>query len=116
MTNKIYSFMGLARKADKLAFGYETCERLLKKGKVKLIIVAKDASLNTKKKYENACFHRNVEIRMFGTKELLGKFIGKRISSVGVILDIGFSNNLIKMIDNENNAYGGEDIDKKKSL
>ena len=53
---------------------------------------------------------------MFGTKELLGKFIGKRISSVVAILDIGFSNNLMKMIDNENNAYGGEDIDKKKSL
>lgn len=116
MAYRIYSFIGLARRANKLIYGDETCERLLKSGKVKLIIVAGNASLNTKKKYENACFHRNVEIRMFGTKELLGKFIGKRISSVVAILDIGFSNNLMKMIDNENNAYGGEDIDKKKSL
>ena len=38
MTNKIYSFMGLARKADKLAFGYETCERLLKKAKLNWLL------------------------------------------------------------------------------
>lgn len=116
MTNKIYSFIGLARKANKLISGDETCEKLLKAGKVKLIIVAEDASLNTKKKYENACFHRNVEIRTLGTKELLGKSIGKGINSVLAVLDKGFSNNLIKLIDHENNAYGGGDIDKKKSL
>ncbi|AUG58032.1 putative ribosomal protein YlxQ [Acetivibrio saccincola] len=108
--------MGLARKANKLVSGDETCERLLKSGKVKLIVVAEDASFNTKKKYENACFHRRVEMRIFGTKELLGKFIGKGITSVVAILDKGFSNNLLKMIDDENNACGGEDIDKKKSL
>ena len=116
MTNRIYSFMGLARKANKLVSGDETCERLLKSGKVKLIVVAEDASFNTKKKYKNACFHRRVEMRIFGTKELLGKFIGKGITSVVAILDKGFSNNLLKMIDDENNACGGEDIDKKKSL
>ncbi|HHX18796.1 MAG TPA: 50S ribosomal protein L7ae [Clostridium sp.] len=116
MTNKIYSFIGLARKANKLVSGDETCERFLKAGKVKLIIVARDASLNTKKKYKNACSHRDVQIRIFGTKELLGKFIGKGTNSVIAILDKGFSDNLTKMLDNENNACGGEDIDKKKSL
>lgn len=116
MTNKIYSFIGLARKANKLTSGDETCERLLKAGKVKLIIVAEDASLNTKKKYNDACSYRSIQMKIFGTKELLGRFIGKEISSVLAVLDKGFSNNLIKKIDNENNACGGEDIDKKKSL
>jgi len=44
LENRIYSFLGLARKANKLAAGYESCERLLKAGKAELVIVAEDAS------------------------------------------------------------------------
>ncbi|MDQ2086897.1 ribosomal L7Ae/L30e/S12e/Gadd45 family protein [Herbivorax sp. ANBcel31] len=116
MANRVYSFLGMAKKANKLTSGDETCEKLLKAGKVKLIVVARDASFNTKKKYNDACLHKSVDMRIFGAKELLGKFIGKGINSVVAILDKGFSNNLIRMIDDENNACGGEDIDKKKSL
>ncbi|TYQ13041.1 UNVERIFIED_CONTAM: ribosomal protein L7Ae-like RNA K-turn-binding protein [Acetivibrio alkalicellulosi] len=116
MTDKVYSFLGLARKANKLVSGDETCERFLNTGKVKLIIVAEDASDNTKKKFNDACKYRNIHIRFFGTKELLGKYIGKGINSVLAILDKGFSIRLMEMLDNENIVCGGEYIDKKKSL
>ncbi|HOM01218.1 MAG TPA: ribosomal L7Ae/L30e/S12e/Gadd45 family protein [Acetivibrio sp.] len=116
MTERIYSFLGLARKANKLVSGYESCERLLKAGKVSLIIVAEDASLSTKEKFINACNYRSVDIKIFGKKELLGKFIGKDIRSVIAILDKGFANRTIQMIDEAKIGCGGEAIGKKESL
>ncbi|MFZ5989834.1 MAG: L7Ae/L30e/S12e/Gadd45 family ribosomal protein [Bacillota bacterium] len=112
MTDRIYSFLGLARKANKLVSGEETCERALKAGKVSLIIVTGDAAQNTKKKFMDACKYRSIYIRIFGDKETIGKFIGKDVRSVLAILDKGFSNRLIEMIDNTIIGRGGEFIDK----
>lgn len=117
MTDKIYSFLGLATKARKLIAGDETCERALKRSLVSLVIVADDASHNTKKKFTDACNYRNIEIRIFGQKDMLGKFTGKNIRSVVAILDKSFSKRLKEMIDlSVNNGCGGENIDKKKSI
>ena len=112
MTDKLYSFLGLATKARKLVTGDETCERALKGPGVCLVIVADDASDNTKKKFIDACKFRNIEIRIFGKKDLLGKFTGKNIRSVVAILDKSFSKKLMEMIDcSVNNGCGGENID-----
>ncbi|ABN52224.1 MAG TPA: 50S ribosomal protein L7ae [Hungateiclostridium thermocellum] len=116
LENRIYSFLGLARKANKLAAGYESCERLLKAGKAELVIVAEDASQNTKKKFIDACNYRKVDIRIFGKKELLGKFIGKDIRSVIAVLDRGFAKRTIELIDEAKIGCGGEAIGKKESL
>ena len=100
MSERIYSFLGLARKANKLVSGDETCERAIKAGKVSLVIVAEDASLNTKK-FTDACSYNNINIRIFGKKELLGKFIGKNLRSVIAIQELGFSERIMQMIDDE---------------
>ncbi len=98
MVERIYSFLGIATKAGKLISGEETCERMLKFGKVYLVIVAEDASDNTKRKFTNMCDYRKVDIRYFGSKEMLGKFTGKKIRSVIAITDRGFAGQLKKMI------------------
>lgn len=116
MVDRIYSFLGLARKANKLVSGDETCERAIKAGKVSLVIVAEDASQSTMKKFTDACNYRNIDIRIFGKKEFLGKFTGKNIRSVIAIQEKGFSDRLIKMIDDANIGCGGDYIDKNESI
>jgi ribosomal protein L7Ae-like RNA K-turn-binding protein len=116
MSERIYSFLGLVRKANKLVSGEETCERAIKAGRVSLVIVAEDASANTKKKFADACSYNNINIRIFGKKELLGKFIGKDIRSVIAIQELGFSERIMQMIDDEKIGCGGESIDKKKGI
>ena len=110
MTDRIYSFLGLATKAGKLISGDDTCEKALKAGKAKLVIISGDASHNTQKKFSDMCSYRNVELRVYGVKDELGKYIGKGTRSVVAILDREFSNRLIEMIDNK--EYGGERIGK----
>ena len=47
--DKIYSFLGLATRAGKIVSGDDSTLLELKKGNIKLVIVANDASDNTKK-------------------------------------------------------------------
>lgn len=107
MTSKVYSFLGLAVKARMLVSGDETCEKAVKSGKVHLVIVSEDASENTKKKFSDICKYRNIQLRIFGEKELLGRYTGKEIRSVLALLDKGFGNRLVELIDDYKSELGG---------
>ena len=51
--DKIYSFLGLATRAGKIVSGDDSTLLELKKGNIKLVIVANDASDNTKKLFKD---------------------------------------------------------------
>jgi len=116
MTNKVYSFLGLAARAGKLLSGEDTCERSIKAGKVHLVIVAENSSDNTKKKFSNICKYRGVGMRFFGEKELIGKYTGKDVRSVVAILEKEFAKHLVEMIDGLSSINGGEKNGKSKSI
>lgn len=98
MTDKTYSFIGLANKAGKLVSGEVKCEKNVKSGKALLVIVACDASENTRKKFEDACIYRKLPFYRFGRKEMLGKLLGKSEVSVITITDNHFTQKLIELI------------------
>ena len=52
-TDKIVSMIGLAKRAGKLVSGEFSTEQAVKKGLVRLVIVAGDASDNTKKLFSD---------------------------------------------------------------
>ena len=112
MIERIYSFLGLAARARKLISGDETCERTIRLEKARLVIVSEDASDNTKKKFADMCNYRNVELRVFGLKQSLGKYTGKEIRSVIAITDTGFAERLKEMIDSNGLEHGGVRIGK----
>lgn len=116
MTNRIYSFLGLATKAGKVKSGEETCERAIKSGKVYLVIVADGASANTKKKFSDMCEYRDIEIRFFGEKEFLGRYTGKEMRTVITICEQGFAKRLIELIDCKDGENGGEQVGKSQSI
>jgi ribosomal protein L7Ae-like RNA K-turn-binding protein len=99
MTDRIYSFLGLATKAGKLVSGDAACEKAIKSGSAALVIIAGDAAGNTRKKFIDMCDYREVNFRLFGEKELIGRYTGKEIRSVTAILDRGFTKRLMEMVD-----------------
>jgi len=107
MTERIYSFLGLATKAGKIISGEGSCEKALKSGRVYLVVVSQDASDNTKKKFKDVCSYRNIDIRFFGEKEELGRHIGKEIRSVIAVADNGFAEHIRELIDNRDIEHGG---------
>lgn len=98
MNEKVYSMIGLAQKAGKLVSGDEICEVTIKSKKCFLVIIAKDASDRTKKKYNDICQYRNIKVLEFGEKEKLGSQIGKGIRSVVALKDVNFANKIEELI------------------
>lgn len=107
--NKIFSFLGLAKRSGNLVSGDDTTLMELKKNKIKLVILATDASENTKKTFKDKSSFRNVKCIEFGTKEELGKSIGKSNRAVIGIKDESFANKIKELL-------GGESFVKDKSL
>ena len=66
------------------------------------MIVAKDASDNTKKLFDQKCNY-GIPYYEYGTKDELGKYSGNEMRTSIAILDEGFGNQIIKCMSvNEN--------------
>ena len=107
MVEPIYLFLGIAKKASKLVSGEGNCEKTLKSGKTRLVIVAEDSSDNTKKKFYDMCKYRGIAIEYFGSKENLGRYLGKGDIAVLCIIDDGIAKKLQQMIGNLSLKPGG---------
>ena len=81
---------------------YVNPEKEVKSGRAYLVIVADDASDNTKKKFQNMCDFYQVPIYFYKDKETLGHAMGKEFRASLVILDEGFAKGIRKHIDTEN--------------
>ena len=102
--DKILSLIGLATKAGKTVSGEFMTERETKTGKAFLVIVAQDASDNTKKRFQNMCDFYQVPICFYGDKDTLGHAMGREFRASLAILDEGFAKGIRKHLDTEENT------------
>ena len=91
MQDKILSMVGMATKAGKTQSGEFLAEAAVKERKAKLVIVATDASDNTKKLFHDKCSFYHVPIFEYATKDELGKRAGKASRATIAIIDSGFA-------------------------
>ncbi len=94
--DKVLSLLGLAQKAGRIKSGAFATTDAVKSGKAWLVIVAKDASDNTKKEFTNMCAFYEVPYWEYGTKDDLGRAIGKDERSSVAVCDEGFAHSLGK--------------------
>lgn len=97
MKNKALSYIGLATRAGKTASGEFSTEKSVKSGKAFLVVVAEDASDNTRKKFRNSCMFYNVPFCILGTKEELGASTGKELRASLAVLDEGLAKAILKV-------------------
>ena len=95
---KIHSYIGLAMRAGKVVSGDDTTLKELKKGRVYLVIVAEDASDNTKKLFKDKSTYRKVDQILFSTKVELGLSIGKSPRAVLGIKDKSLSQKILELM------------------
>ena len=97
--NKALSLISLATKAGKTASGEFCTEKEVKSGKAELVIVAEDASDNTKQKFKNMCEFYEVPIYFYGDKDTLGHAMGKEFRASLAVTDAGFAKGIRKHLD-----------------
>jgi ribosomal protein L7Ae-like RNA K-turn-binding protein len=91
-------------KAGRTASGEFCTEKEVKSGNAELVIVAGDASDNTKKKFKNMCDYYHVPVCFYGDKDTLGHAMGKQFRASLAILDEGFAKGIRKHIETEENT------------
>ena len=99
--DKILSLVGLATRAGKTASGEFCTEKEIKTGRAALVMVAGDASDNTKKKFRNMCEYYEVPICFYADKDTLGHAMGKEFRASLAVLDTGFAKGIMKHLDTE---------------
>ncbi len=97
INNKILGLMGLAARARKVCFGADSVELQVKKKKVYLMIVAKDASDRTKDKFRNISYEYDIPIIIEGEIEILSKAIGKSNKAIIGIEDSHLASEIQKI-------------------
>ena len=97
INNKILGLMGLAARARKICFGADSVELQVKKKKVYLMIVAKDASDRTKDKFRNISYEYDIPIIIEGEIEILSKAIGKSNKAIIGIEDSHLASEIQKI-------------------
>ena len=102
--SKALSLISLAAKAGKTVSGEFCTEKEVKTGRAALVIVAGDASDNTKKKFKNMCDFYEVPVYFYKDKDTLGHAMGKEFRASLAVLDEGFAKGIRKHMDTEDNT------------
>ncbi|MCD8301009.1 MAG: ribosomal L7Ae/L30e/S12e/Gadd45 family protein [Clostridiales bacterium] len=108
--DRILSGLSLAQKAGRVSSGEFETQKAVREGSAHLVIVAKDASDNTKHKMQNMTDHYRVPLYFYSDKESLGRAIGREYRSMAAVCDEGFAasmeRKLIEINRGGRNEYG----------
>ncbi len=100
--DRALSMLGLATRSGNAASGGFATEQAVKRGKARLVIIAGDASDNTKKKFSNMCNFYRVPYAYYSDKESLGHAMGKEDRTCLAVTDEGLANSIRKhLVDSE---------------
>ena len=100
--NRVLSMLGLAARGRNVVSGELQTLAAVKDGSAMLVIIAEDASENTRKMFTDKCSFYEVPITVYGTKETLGKAIGKEVRSSVAVVNDGLAQNIIGYLESEN--------------
>ena len=95
----ILAQLGLAMKAGKLVSGEFQVEKAVKEMKAYLVVIAGDASENTRKHFTDMCQFRQIPVRIFGKKEEIGNAVGKAYRASIAVTEKGFAESILEKVD-----------------
>lgn len=100
--DRVLSMLGIAMKAGKVVSGETSTETAVKNLTAYLVIIAEDASANTKKHFMDMCEYRGIPVITYSTRENLGRAIGKDFRSNLAITDEGLADAVQRSMEEEN--------------
>ena len=107
---KLKNLLGLAQRARLLVSGNFAVEEALKAGRVKAIILTKDASKATVTKFEKISAEKSLPLIRALNQESLGQCLGKDLRTVAAVLDVGFLKSIEKLSIVKNNQSSAKEL------
>lgn len=99
MASNSLSYLGFAHRAGKTLTGAAACEAGLKRGKVRLLLLAEGISPQSRKKFIYMCGKNNVDVLTVSGYDRLGHSIGRRGIMVVGITDKAFADTIKEYFD-----------------
>ena len=93
---KIFNLLSMAQRAGRIASGDFAVTKAVQGNKVHLLLVAGDASAETRQRYEQMAARGKIKIVYLWDREQLGHCIGKDFRAAAAVLDAGFANAIAK--------------------
>ena len=94
MEKRIMNLLSMAARARRIVSGAFTAEEMLKKKRGAYLLLAADASEETKEKFTRMAAQQNVPTAELLTMQQLGHCLGKEYRAVAVLIDRGFADRL----------------------
>lgn len=88
---KFFRMLGLAARMRGIAFGEGAVKDAIRAGKAYLVLVASDASENTKKKFRNSCGFYSARMAEYSDKITLGRYTGRSFAVVLAVMNRGIA-------------------------
>jgi ribosomal protein L7Ae-like RNA K-turn-binding protein len=86
-------------KAGKLITGETSAGAALRSGTAELVIIAGDASENTRSKFVNKCFYYKKPVAVYGDRHALSNSVGKHNRTVFAITERNMARRLMEMME-----------------
>lgn len=96
--NETLALLGLARRAGRLVIGAEESRRAIREGIARVVVLADDASSGHRGKVEAVARARGVPVVGVGSRDELGKALGKGLVTAVVVTDKGLSARLLDLV------------------
>ena len=96
---KFFRMLGLGARMRAIAFGEGAVKDSIKSGKAHLVVIAKDASDNTKKKFRNSCEFYSVNMIEHSDKFTLGRYTGREFAVVLAVSNQGIAEEMKKCLE-----------------
>lgn len=99
--NRVLQFLGLCARGRHVQSGAFSVEKNVKRHRAALVVVAEDASENTKKDFRDMCSYYHTDLRIYGSKISIGHAIGQEMRAVVCVTDRKMAEALCQKIDAE---------------
>ena len=93
--------IGIAKRAGKVMSGAYQVEQAVRGRQARLVIVAEDASDNTKKHIADMCRYRRIPRAAAGEKAVLGRAVGQEDRTCLAVTEEGLAAAVIRLLEEE---------------
>ena len=99
MGNKLGAYLGFAVKSRNLVSGYDTCMNLIKRKKIKLILITRDASEKTMEKFRRLTENAEIPMYVMESSREMAAMTGLDGRNIFGITDANFAQTIAKEIE-----------------
>ena len=105
--DRILSLLGFCKKAGKLVTGSNAVLRSILSLESSLVIVNNDAGNSVKEKFKRLCAENDIKFYILGSESEFEWATGEKNKVIYSIVDDGFSNKLVQLIESLEKNNGG---------